>query len=198
MAANASGHSDRPASRSTAASTGEECETGPAGRRSYRVWEPPAALGAGVLLALKASTIGRLPLVPEVALSIVVLAMAFWTVFIVLRHAEAIAHRIGEPYGTLVLTVAVTAIEASVIVTVMLGGVQNPALVRESVFSTVMIVCGGILGICLTLGGLRHTHQDLQRQGTSALLAVVVALSAARTLPSPTTRASTSASIPRK
>ncbi|RFC66736.1 ionic transporter [Mesorhizobium denitrificans] len=138
---------------------------------------PLVALGVGVLLEVKQATIGRLPVAPEIVLSVLVLALAFVTVFITLRHAEAIAHRVGEPYGTLVLTVAVTAIEASVIVSVMLGGDQNPTLVRESVFSTVMIVCGGMLGICLTLGGLRHNHQELKRQGTSALLSVVVALS---------------------
>lgn len=138
---------------------------------------PIGTLAAGILLAFKAAAIGHLPAAPEIVLSALALALAFWTVFIALQHAEAIAHRIGEPFGTLVLTVAVTAIEASVIVAVMLRGQANPTLVRESVFSTVMIVCGGILGICLTLGGLRHTHQDLKRQGTSALLSVVVALS---------------------
>ncbi|MCO5065299.1 MAG: ionic transporter [Rhizobiaceae bacterium] len=138
---------------------------------------PVAALGVGVLLSIKEAALGRLPLVPEILLCGLVLGFAFWTVFVALRHAESIAHRVGEPFGTLVLTVAVTAIEASVIATVMLRGEDNPTLVRESVFSTVMIVCGGILGICLTVGGLRHTHQDLKRQGTSALLSVVVALS---------------------
>jgi Ca2+:H+ antiporter len=59
----------------------------------------------------------------------------------------------------------------------MLHGEQNPAIARESVFSTVMIVCAGMLGLCLVLGGWRHGHQELKRQGTSALLAVVVALS---------------------
>lgn len=138
---------------------------------------PVLALAIGILLTLKGSTVGHLPVVLEVAISMLVLSLAFWTVFVALGHAEAIAHRIGEPFGTLVLTIAVTAIEASVIISIMLQGAPNPALARESVFSTVMIVCGGILGICLTLGGLRHRHQDLKRQGTSALLAVVVALS---------------------
>jgi len=157
------------------------------GRRSIKVpqrklWAYPTivpllALGVGVLLEMKQTTVGRFPVGPELFLSILVLALAFVTVFIALRHAEAIAHRVGEPYGTLVLTVAVTAIEASVIVSVMLGGEPNPTLARESVFSTVMIVCGGILGVCLTLGGLRHNHQELKRQGTSAILSVVVALS---------------------
>ena len=118
---------------------------------------------------------GHVPL--RIAFSGGVLGLVFWTVFIVLRHAEAIAHGIGEPYGTLVLTFAVTTIEASIIVSVMLHGEPNPGVARESVFSTVMIVCGGMLGICFTVGGWRHKHQDHKRQGTSALLSVVVALS---------------------
>jgi len=99
------------------------------------------------------------------------------TVFVVVHHAEAIAHRIGEPYGTLLLTFAVTTIEVSVIVSMMLRGTNNPSLARESVFSTVMIVCTGLVGICLTFGGWRHQYQDIKRQGTSAFLAVLIALS---------------------
>ena len=100
----------------------------------------------------------------------------FATVFVVLHHAEAVARRIGEPYGTLLLTFAVTVIEASVIVSMMLHGENNPTLARESVFSTVMIVCAGVVGVCLTLGGLKHRYQDIKRQGTSAYLAVLMAL----------------------
>jgi Ca2+:H+ antiporter len=138
------------------------------------VASPIAALAVGILL----SAVGHLSASVEAALLILALAWVFWLVFAVQDHAEAVAHRLGEPYGTLILTLSVTIIEASVIVSVMLGGVPNPTLARESVFSTVMIVCSGILGVCLTVGGWRHVHQDLKRQGTSAFLAVVVALSA--------------------
>jgi Ca2+:H+ antiporter len=106
-------------------------------------------------------------------LSIVIVLL---TVFATLSHAEAIAHRVGEPYGTLVLTFAVTTIEVSVIVSMMLHGANNPTLARESVFSTVMIVCTGIVGICLTVGGWRHSRQDIKRQGTSAYLSVLIGL----------------------
>jgi Ca2+:H+ antiporter len=99
-------------------------------------------------------------------------------VFVVLHHAEAVALRLGEPYGTLLLTFSVTAIEASVIVSMMFHGENNPTLARESVFSTVMIVCAGVVGVCLTLGGLRHRYQDIKRQGTNASLAVLIALTA--------------------
>jgi len=76
----------------------------------------------------------------------------------------------------LVLTIAVTAIEVSIIVSMMLHGANNPTLARESVFSTVMIASTGVVGLCLTLGGWRHRKQAIVRQGTSAYLAVLIAL----------------------
>jgi Ca2+:H+ antiporter len=116
------------------------------------------------------------PLWAKMLALLAVTGFIFATVFVVLHHAEAVARRIGEPYGTLLLTFAVTVIEASVIVSMMLHGENNPTLARESVFSTVMIVCGGVVGVCLALGGLKHRYQDIQRQGTSASLAVLIAL----------------------
>jgi Ca2+:H+ antiporter len=112
----------------------------------------------------------------RIVLCILAIALVFATVFATLHHAESIAHRIGEPYGTIVLTLAVTIIEVSVIVAMMLHGENNPTLARESVFSTVMIICGGVVGLCLTFGGLRHHHQELKRQGTNAYLALLTAL----------------------
>jgi Ca2+:H+ antiporter len=104
------------------------------------------------------------------------IGMLLTTVFIVLQHAEILAIRLGQPYGTLLLTFAVTIIEVSIIVSMMLHGDNNPTLARQSVFSTVMIVCAGIVGLCLTLGGWQHYQQDLKRQGTSAFLSVLTAL----------------------
>ena len=115
--------------------------------------------------------------IPYAAAGTILTLLVFATVFVALHHAEAIARRIGEPFGTLVLTLAVTAIEVSIIVSMMLHGENNPTLARASVFSTVMIVCSGVVGICLTVGGLRHRAQDIRRQGTSAFLAVLIALS---------------------
>jgi len=138
---------------------------------------PPLALTLALLLHVSQAEVGSLPAGLAIGFPALIIAIMVVTVFVVLRHAEAVAHRVGEPYGTLVLTIAVTAIEASVIVSMMLHGANNPTLARESVFSTVMIVCAGVVGICLTIGGLRHREQDLKRQGTSALLAVVLALS---------------------
>ncbi len=98
-------------------------------------------------------------------------------VFAAVYHAEVVAHRIGEPFGTLVLALAVTIIEVALIVSVMLGvSADKAGLARDTVFSVVMIVCNGIVGLCLLLGGVRHHEQGFQVQGASAALAVLAPL----------------------
>jgi Ca2+:H+ antiporter len=99
------------------------------------------------------------------------------TVFAAVYHAEVVAHRVGEPFGTLVLAVAVTVIEVALIVSIMLEGGQDKAgLARDTVFAAVMIVCNGIVGICLLAGGVRHHVQGFQLEGALAALAVLAAL----------------------
>jgi Ca2+:H+ antiporter len=112
----------------------------------------------------------------EIVISVISAVLLLGTVFIVLHHAEALAVELREPFGTLLLTIAVTVIEVSIIVSVMLHGEPNPYLAREAVFSVVMIVCTGLVGTCLTLGALRNYEQDLKQQGTSAFLAVLLTL----------------------
>jgi Ca2+:H+ antiporter len=99
------------------------------------------------------------------------------TVFAAVYHAEVVAHRTGEPFGTLVLAVAVTIIEVALIVSVMIGTpTGQEALARDTVFAAVMIVCNGIVGLSLLWGGARHREQGFQLQGASAALAVLAAL----------------------
>jgi Ca2+:H+ antiporter len=99
------------------------------------------------------------------------------TVFAAVHHAEVVAHRTGEPFGTLVLALAVTVIETALIVSVMLAApADNAALARDTIFAAVMIVCNGIVGACLLWGGVRHHEQDFRLQGASAALAVLTAL----------------------
>jgi Ca2+:H+ antiporter len=99
------------------------------------------------------------------------------TVFAAVYHAEVVAHRVGEPYGTLVLAEAVTVIEAALIVSVMVAApAEKAALARDTVFAAVMIVCNGIVGACLLWGGIRHHEQGFQAQSASAAMAVLVAL----------------------
>lgn len=93
------------------------------------------------------------------------------------HHAEVVAHRVGEPYGTLILAVAVTIIEVGLIVTMMLaGGPDAASLARDTVFAATMIVSNGIVGLCLLIGGLRHRVQEFHIEGASSLLAVLAAL----------------------
>jgi Ca2+:H+ antiporter len=99
------------------------------------------------------------------------------TVFAAVYHAEVIAHRVGEPFGSLVLAMAVTIIEVALIVSVMIkGGAETSALARDTVFAAVMIVCNGIVGLCLLAGGMRHREQGFQLQGANAALAVLIPL----------------------
>lgn len=98
-------------------------------------------------------------------------------VFAAVYHAEVVAHRIGEPFGTLVLAVAVTVIEVALIVSVMVaGGPEKAALARDTAFAAVMIICNGVIGGCLLVGGVRHREQDFRLQGAMAALAVLAAL----------------------
>ena len=111
---------------------------------------------------------------PVAAVATVVL---FATVFAAVYHAEVVAHRVGEPFGTLVLALAVTVIETALIVSVMLAApVEKAGLARDTVFAAVMIVCNGIVGLCLLWGGAHHHEQGFQLQGASAALAVLAAL----------------------
>src|SRR6478736_5534374 len=106
----------------------------------------------------------------------VLLAVLFGTVFAAVHHSEVIAERIGEPYGTLLLTLAVTIIEVALIATIMLGDKPVPTLARDTVFAVVMIVCNGLVGICILAGGLRYREQDVQVAGSNLYLSVLIVL----------------------
>src|ERR1700694_4094116 len=110
------------------------------------------------------------------AFAVVLLVILFGTVFAAVHHAEVIAERIGEPYGTLLLTLAVTIIEVALIATIMLGEKPVPTLARDTVFAVVMIVCNGLVGICILTGGRRSREQDVQVSGSSLYLSVLVVL----------------------
>ncbi len=93
------------------------------------------------------------------------------------HHAEVVAHRVGEPFGTLILALAVTVIEVSLIFSVMLsGGAGADALARDTVFAAIMIVCNGVVGLCLLVGALRHHVLVFQVDGTVPALSVLAAL----------------------
>lgn len=96
--------------------------------------------------------------------------------FAIVHHAESLAIILGEPLGTLILTLSVIGVEVLMISTVMLTGETKPAIARDTMFSVVMILLGGITGISLLLGGLRHHEQTYNLQGTTAYLALIIPL----------------------
>lgn len=120
-------------------------------------------------------TLGR-PTPPGIVVVIVALLMA-GAVVAAVHHAEVIAHRVGEPFGSLVLAVAVTVIEVALIVSVMLSsGDEGAYLARDTVFAAVMITCNGIVGISLWLTAHRSRMAHFQSEGTGGMLAVVTSL----------------------
>jgi Ca2+:H+ antiporter len=104
-------------------------------------------------------------------------AVMIWCAFGVVRHAEVLADYFGEPYGTLVLTLVVVSIEVTIMATVMLSGGPNPTLPRDTVYSVLMIVLNGMVGLSVIVGALRHKQQQYNLQGAVAFLAVITSLS---------------------
>jgi Ca2+:H+ antiporter len=130
---------------------------------------PLAALGV-LLAGLAFPSTGLMLLVCVPALVAAVIAAV--------HHAEVIAHKVGEPFGTLVLAIAVTVIETALVLSIMLAGGANSASVpRDTVYSAVMIICNGVVGVCILVGGLRHREQTFRIEGTGSGLAALAALS---------------------
>ena len=113
----------------------------------------------------------------SLSLSAAMVVIMFGAVFAAVYHADVVAHRVGEPFGTLVLTLAVTIIEVALIESIVLTPGSSPALARDTVFAVIMIVCNGLVGVCILWGGLRHHEQDFQASGASIYLSVLGALS---------------------
>jgi Ca2+:H+ antiporter len=113
---------------------------------------------------------------PGVAVTIVVVAL-IGAVLAAVHHAEVVARRVGEPFGSLVLAVAVTVIEVALILTLMgHGGDKTATLARDTVFAAAMITCNGIFGLCLLVGALRRRVAVFNAEGTGAALATVATL----------------------
>ena len=134
-------------------------------------WLIPA-FSFALLLGGLAADIGLL-------LSIVCAAALIGAVIAAVHHAEVVAHRVGEPFGTLILAVAVTIIEVALILSIMLaGGLDAAALPRDTIYAAIMIICNGVVGLCILVGGLVHHEQSFREEGSSAGLAALIALSA--------------------
>src|SRR5215813_10502760 len=132
-------------------------------------------------------------LVPVLALAVLLVGLAVgvgtWlallcgaalvgAVLVAVHHAEVVAHRVGEPFGTLVLALAVTAIETALILSMMIaGGEETAALPRDAIYATVMIICSGVIGLCVLLGGIFHGEQTFRVEGAGAGLAALFVMS---------------------
>lgn len=124
------------------------------------------------------------PVIVPAAMSPIVAALLFvwllgiilWAAFGVVHEAEELAEALGEPYGTLILTLSIVIIEVALISAVMLGSKAVPTLGRDTMFAVLMIVLNGVVGFGLLIGGLRHHQQSFNLQGASAYLAVTIPL----------------------
>ncbi len=134
-------------------------------------WPLVAPLAALAVLAAA----GWLPAGP--LLTVLAAAALIVAVLAAVHHAEVVAHRVGEPFGTLVLAIAVTVIEVSLILSMMMnGGAQAATLPRDTIFAAVMIICNGVVGLCLLVGALRHHEQTFRIEGVGPGLAALVSL----------------------
>ena len=135
------------------------------------LWTILVPLGALVfVVAVMLALPGRVPgwLVP------VAVPLLLATVFAAVHHAETIAHRLGDPYGAILLALAVTIIEVALIVSVLLSAPPGTSeIARDTVFAAIMIVLNGIVGLCLLVGGIRHHEQGFQARGATGALAVL-------------------------
>jgi Ca2+:H+ antiporter len=128
------------------------------------IWTIAAPMFAGAVLLAAGFGLGGI-LVAFISLGLA------GSVFAAVHHAEVIAQRVGEPYGTLVLALAVTLIEVALIVSLMAaGGEEAAGLARDTVFAAVMIILNGIIGLCLLVGGATHREQTFSLDGVSAAL----------------------------
>jgi Ca2+:H+ antiporter len=121
--------------------------------------------------------VGALTWPPAVPLLTACAIALMGAVLAAVHHAEVVAHRVGEPYGTLVLALAVTAIEASLIVSMMLAGGDNTTtLARDAMYAAVMIIANGLVGASVLVGALRHREQSFRIEGAGPGLAALAAL----------------------
>jgi Ca2+:H+ antiporter len=158
-----------------------KADTGRYDPKPFLVSEAPALLG--ILTTIVFFAFGDTLLAdPEnhpltILLFLWLFGTMMWCAFGVVRHADAVAETLGEPYGTLVLTFSVIVIEVALLASIMLHGENNPTLARDTMFATLMIVLNGMVGAALVMGSLRYWEQEYNLAGARAFLVVIAALS---------------------
>ena len=139
----------------------------------------PLSIAAPFLawLILAGSQLNLVPAQFASAYDILVSIALISAVLAAVHHAEVVAHKLGEPFGTLLLAVAITVIEVALIISLMLtGGPETAALARDTVFAAVMIIVSGIVGLCLLIGGLLYKEQVFRLHGANAALTTLAAI----------------------
>ncbi len=111
-----------------------------------------------------------------IGIFLLVLATIIGAAFGVVKEADELAHKLGEPYGTLILTLSIVSIEVILIVAMMFGPEDNPTIGKDSIFSVMMIIMNLVLGLCILLGGLRNGEQEYNAQGTITYLSMIIML----------------------
>src|SRR5256714_310593 len=142
--------------------------------------EFPLLIGFGTAAIFYAAGSRLVEIVAHPVVLIVVFLWLFavivWSAICVVRHADCLAIRLGEPYGTLILTLSAISIEVVMISTAMLHGANNPTLGRDAIFAVMMIALNGLVGLSLLLGGLRHREQYYNLLGVNSYLNVIMTL----------------------
>jgi len=135
-------------------------------------------LGTIVIFLVVGSDLNELTTrtLPLLGVFVWLFAVILWSAMCVVRHAECLAVKLGEPYGTLILTLSAISIEVVMISTAMLHGANNPTLGRDAIFAVVMIALNGFVGLCLVIGGLRYREQYYNLQGVNSYLNVIMTL----------------------
>ena len=152
------------------------------GSRNYEPWwrEWPLALA---VVTLTLALIGKSWIADAlnqpamlIALLAIICGVILAAAIAIVRHADVLAHRLGEPAGTLLLTLAITGLEVAMVAFVMSTGVAKPTLARDTMFAVVMLVLNGFLGLALLFGGLRHHEQRYNLQSANAFLVMILPL----------------------
>ncbi|HEY6931730.1 MAG TPA: ionic transporter y4hA, partial [Thermoanaerobaculia bacterium] len=112
-------------------------------------------------------------------LAVLCAAALMGAVLAAVHHAEVVAHRVGEPFGTLVLALVVTVIEASLILSMVFAGGEDSAVIpRDTLYAAVMIILNGVVGLCILVGGLKHREQTFRVEGSGGGLGALIVMSA--------------------
>lgn len=155
----------------------------PASKSSFatvaqREWPLILAIGTLALLAVGQSWISQSLDRPVLLIGLLagLCGVILTAAIAIVRHADALAHRLGEPAGTLLLTLAITGLEVAMVAFVMSTGTPKPTLARDTMFAVVMLILNGFLGFALLAGGIRHREQPYNPQSANAFLLLILPL----------------------